>query len=286
MKTRKRVILVTGASSGFGMLSAVALAKRGHFVYATMRNLQKKTQLENICKFSGAKVQIRQLDVTDPDAINAVVHEIENSVGLDVLINNAGFAYSGFFEDVSDDDFRDQFSTNFFGLVSCTRAVLAGMRKRNSGLIIQISSIAGLSGMPGLSAYTASKFAVEGFSECLRYEVKPYGINVVLVEPGMFKTAIYSAASQKRGAGADNPQSPYYAAFQRMQKQYMAFEEQLAQNPERVAKLIVRIVEAGRPKLRYLIGADARAEAFLKKLLPGSWFEFFIERVVLKNLFP
>jgi NAD(P)-dependent dehydrogenase (short-subunit alcohol dehydrogenase family) len=278
----RRTVLITGTSSGFGLLAAVALARRGYQVYATMRNLQKQERLQVACAAANVKVEARALDVTKPDTIAAVVEEIETRAGgVGVLINNAGFAYGGFFEDTSDADFRDQFATNFFGLLSCTRAVLPGMRQRQHGLVIQISSIAGLSGMPTLSAYTASKFAVEGFSESLRYEVKRFGIHVVLVEPGTFKTDIFLDTNRKNGAGVDNQERPYYQLYRNMEKEFMALEAKWGQNPERVVRRIVKIVESKRPKLRYIVGTDARIEGTLKKLLPGSWYEFLLEKLVL-----
>lgn len=283
MMAERRTILITGTSSGFGMLAAIELARRGYRVFATMRNVQKKARLEALCKEANTSVEVRALDVTKPETIAAVVEEIEAQGGVEVLINNAGFGYSGFFEDTSDDDFRDQFATNFFGLLSCTRAVLPGMRKRGHGLVIQLSSIAGLSGTPSLSAYTASKFAVEGVSECLRYEVKQFGIYVVLVEPGTFKTDIFNDTNRKKGSGVDNPQSPYYKVYHEVENKFIALEAQWGQDPKHVVNRIVKIVESKRPKLRYVVGKDARIESFLKRMLPVAWYEALLENLVWKK---
>lgn len=274
MKAQRKTILITGSSSGFGMLTAVALAKAGYKVYATMRNLNKQSALVKECEKQGVSVAIRALDVCKPETIAPVVAEMEKECeGVDVLINNAGFACGGFFEDVSQRNFEEQFATNFFGALQCTRAVLPGMRNRRRGLIINISSISGLDGTSGLSAYTSSKFALEGWSECLRYEVKPFGIYVTLVEPGTFKTEIFSAGNQKAGDNALNPASPYYKMYMPMQKNFLRLAERHGQNPLRVVKTIVKIVRTSRPRLRHLVGTDAKIEMFLKRLLPSSCFE-------------
>ena len=162
-----KIILVTGCSSGFGLLIAARLASQGHIVYATMRNLQKQSGLLSEVNRRGGEVIIRQLDVTDKQSIQKTMDDIANEHGyLDVLVNNAGYAIGGAFEDLSEQDIRDQMEVNFFGVQNVTRAAIPLMRPRRQGKIINISSIAGLDATPGLGAYNASKWAQIGRASC------------------------------------------------------------------------------------------------------------------------
>lgn len=275
-------VLITGTSSGFGLRTAVALSKKGYTVYATMRNLEKKDALLKACAEARVSVNVRLLDVTKPETIAEVVEEMERSNGPEVLINNAGFGFGGFFEDTSNANFAEQFATNFYGALNCTRAVLPGMRKREKGLILNVSSQSGRSGLPALSAYTASKFAMEGWAESLRYEVKRFGIYVVLLEPGVYKTEICSEGKRKTGDNARNPRSPYYWLYSSMEQGSLRYMEKYGQNPQKVANKIVKIVGTPCPRLRYTIGVDVAIENFLKFLLPSRPFEklneIFIEK--------
>ena len=191
----EKIALVTGSSSGIGLLTAVELAKNGFQVVASMRDLQSRTRLDEAATAAlvSGQLDIRRLDVTSFDFIPSFVQQVMGDYGrIDVLVNNAGFAVAGFAEDMKLDEIRLQFETNFFGQVALTQAVLPTMRSQHSGHIIMVSSISGLHGALSISSYSASKFALEGWSESLRLEVNSLGIKVVLVEPGLFQTDIWT----------------------------------------------------------------------------------------------
>jgi NAD(P)-dependent dehydrogenase (short-subunit alcohol dehydrogenase family) len=201
----EKIAVITGSSSGFGLLSAIELAKAGYKVVASMRDLGRRTRLDEAAAAAGvaAKIDVRRLDVTEIAAIPEFVESVVRDYGrIDALVNNAGFAVAGFAEDIKLEELRTQFETNFFGPVTLTRAVLPTMRKQRSGHILMISSIGGLNAAITISSYCASKFALEGWTETLRLEVNALGIKVVLIEPGSFQTDIWT-----RGAvmGANTP---------------------------------------------------------------------------------
>ncbi len=190
-----KIALITGASSGFGLLTSIELAKAGFRVVATMRDLGRRARLDHAVSAAGVApmIDVRALDVTKFETIPGFVDAMVRDYGrLDVLVNNAGFAVAGFAEDIKLDELRLQFETNFFGAVAMTKAALPTMRRQRSGHIIQVSSIAGLLGSVTVSSYSASKHALEGWSESLRLEVNSLGIKVVLVEPGAFQTGIWT----------------------------------------------------------------------------------------------
>src|SRR5437868_5001896 len=190
----KKIALITGTSSGIGLVTAVEMARSGYHVVATMRDPTKSGNLMQAAKEAGvdADIEVRALDITKFDSLSATVAEVIAAHGrVDVLVNNAGYALGGFAEDISLDELRSQFDTNFFGHVSLTRAVLPYMRKQGSGHVIMVSSISGLVAYPVTSSYSASKYALEGWTESLRIEMCPLGIKVVLVEPGAFQSDIW-----------------------------------------------------------------------------------------------
>src|SRR5215469_5233336 len=208
----EKVALITGASSGFGLLTSIELAKVGFRVVASMRDLGRRDKLDQTVAAAGvgSKIDVRALDVTRfnsiPIFVDSVVRDYRR---IDVLVNNAGFAVAGFAEDIKLDELRLQFETNFFGAVAMTKAALPVMRQQRSGHIIQISSIAGQHGSVTLSSYSASKHALEGWSESLRMELNPLGIKVVLVEPGAFATDIWTRGA-RMGQDAIVPSSPNF----------------------------------------------------------------------------
>ncbi len=268
------VVLITGCSSGFGMLTAARLAAAGHTVYASMRDLGKQQQLLDETERRGGQVQVLELDVTGRDSIKAAIERIDGEVGrLDVLINNAGYGIGGFFEDLSEAEIRAQFETNFFGAQAVTRAALPLLRKTaqrgRRAKLINVSSIQGLMPTPGLGAYSASKFALEAFSESLHFELQPFGVDVVLVEPGAYRTPIFTANSHvaARAGSADSPYTPYARQFQERIVRLLKSGKGMG-DAEDVARLMERIVEHPRPKLRYLIGKTARRHYFARRILP------------------
>jgi NAD(P)-dependent dehydrogenase (short-subunit alcohol dehydrogenase family) len=276
------VALVTGASSGFGLLTCIELARAGFRVFGSMRDLGRSNALEQAALAAGVGVERVAIDVTDVGTITTGVAEVVAKAGrIDVLVNNAGYGLGGFFEDVSDDELRAQFDTNFFGLAAMTRAVLPGMRERRQGRIINVSSIGGRVANPGLSAYSASKFAVEGLSESLRLELLEYGIFVVLIEPGTFKTDIFGK-NRRLAKRAEDPRSPYYARAKQIEALVDRILARSKADPNDVALAIVHAAKAKAPRLRYLVGKDAHGEALAKAILPSKWFEAAVLKYIGK----
>ena len=267
-----KIALVTGCSSGFGLLTSIELAKAGFHVVATMRDLSRRERLDQAAAAAGvaARLDVRALDVTDFDAIPAFVASVVRDHGrLDVLVNNAGFPLAGFAEDITLEELRRQFETNFFGAVAMTKAVLPTMRRQRSGHIIMISSIGGLNGSVTVSSYCASKFALEGWSESLRLEVNALGVKVVLVEPGAFQTDIWTRGAVM-GEKSTQESSPNIQRSLRMRDRVKALPKR---DPMEVARLIASIAQDPNPKLRYVVGRDAKVQLALKRILPWKWHE-------------
>lgn len=273
-----KIAVITGASSGIGLLTAVELARRGHTVVATMRDLSRRTRLDEAAAAAGVAghLDLRRLDVTEFDSLPTVVSEIVRDHGrLDVLINNAGFAVAGFAEDLKLEEIRVQFETNYFGHVAMTKAVIPVMRQQGSGHIIMISSISGRAAGPVSSSYAASKFALEGWSESLRIELRSLGIRVVMVEPGAFQTDIWER-NMRLGEFATAPESPNRERGQRFAEFIKTKVHKRDARP--VAELIARIVEDPNPKLRYRIGPDAHLTFWLRAILPWKAWERLLAR--------
>lgn len=260
----QRVVLVTGAGSGLGRATAEYLAGAGHRVYGG-----------DIEPRPSAQVTMVPLDVTDDDSVaGGVAAVIEEAGRIDVLVNNAGFGIAGSIEDTSLEEAYRQFEVNFFGVVRMTRAVLPDMRRRGRGLIVNTSSIGGLISLPFQGLYAASKFAVEGFTEALRMELRPLGIVAVLIEPADFHTGFTAA---RRMAAASGEGSAYAREF-RNALQVIEADELHGSDPRIVGPLIARIIDTPRPRLRYMVGSRSeRLAAMLKRILPGSLFFPIIE---------
>jgi NAD(P)-dependent dehydrogenase (short-subunit alcohol dehydrogenase family) len=266
------VVFISGTSSGFGLQATVALAKTGYHVVASMRNLESRHTLDEAVRVAGVEDHITcmQLDVTDSIGVESTIKTVIERFGrIDILINNAGHAVGGFVEEIPLEEWRRQFETNFFGVVSMTKAVIPYMRKRRKGRIINVSSISGMMGFPILAPYVASKFAVEGFSESLRLELLPFDIDVVLIEPGSFKTNIWSKGVSKFKLDKN---SPYFQKLEGMIS-YIQNAGDTAADPEEVIQALVKICELKSPKLRYPVGTGVRKTIFLKHLLPWTWIE-------------
>jgi short-subunit dehydrogenase len=274
----KKTAIVTGASSGFGMLCAIELAKAGFEVISTMRNLDKAENLLTLAEDQQVSdlIRLHPLDVTSSESISHFKDFLKDFEHVDVLLNNAGFAVGGFCEELSVDDYRAQFETNVFGLIAVTQAVLPFMRKNERGRIINISSISGRIGFPGMSPYTASKHALEGFSESLRLELKPSGIDVVLVEPGSYRTNIWSTLDNM----TLNPESPYHSYMEAIMNN-IGNVKVVHGNPLDVAALVTKIaIMKKTPKLRYPIGNGVKMNIFMKTILPWRT----LENIIMKKL--
>jgi NAD(P)-dependent dehydrogenase (short-subunit alcohol dehydrogenase family) len=256
-----KVAVVTGSSTGIGYETSLILARNGFLTYATMRNLKKSENMKLVATKENLPIQIKQLDVTDDISVKNAIQAISSEAGrIDVLVNNAGYGLNGAFEDLAMDEIKAQYETNVFGLIRTTQAVLPIMRRQKSGIIVNISSGAGRFGFPGGSAYVSTKFAVEGLSESISYELEPFGIKVVIVEPGVIKTNFVDGLVVAKKS--KDPSSPY---SQIMQKTASGFEKMMknASSPDLVANVVLDAVRNETPSLRYLAGNDV--ETWLSK---------------------
>ncbi|XEC96970.1 SDR family oxidoreductase [Paenibacillus tarimensis] len=278
-RPEERIAVVTGTSSGFGLLTAVTLSKRGFRVVAAMRDLSRAGDLRSKAGLEGVSERIvyERLDVTDLQAIPRVVAGVLAAYGrIDVLVNNAGFAVGGFVEEVPMDDWRLQMETNFFGLVALTKAVLPAMREQGSGLIVNIGSVSGRIGFPGYAPYAASKFAVAGFSESLRHEMSPYGVRVALIEPGAYRTPIWRKGLEHIRSSAGSPYDEKLQAVLR----YSRRAADQAPDPQEVAELVGRIAVSDSGGFRFPVGRGSRLLLWGKALLPWNWLERLIARAL------
>lgn len=276
---QEKIAVVTGSSSGIGLATTVELALNRYRVVATMRDPGRSGKLEAAAEKAGVRdrLELRRVDITEIDSLASAVEAIVRDHGrIDVLVNNAGFSTGGFAEDMTLAELRHQMETNFFGNVAMTKAVLPVMRKQRAGHIVQISSVGGRASAPLLSSYNASKFALEGWSEALRIEVHSLGIRVVLIEPGDYDTDIWER-NLVIGKQALDPSSPNKERSQRF-AEFVKSRTPKRRDPREVAQLIVRVANDPNPKLRYLIGPDAKMQVWFRALAP--WRRY--ERIVAK----
>ena len=268
-------VLITGCSSGIGRATALEAASRGHRVFATARN---RAGLEELAGLSG--MAALPLDVTSSESIRRAVEEASARTGrIDALINNAGYAQYGAAEDLAAEDWRRQFDVNFFGAIEVTRAVLPGMRNARSGTIVNVSSVAGKIAIPFSAAYCSSKHALEAFSDALRVEVAPFGIRVVVVEPGPVSTRYMDRARAEvaRIRSSPGPYSPFYANAERaMETDFQAGSVP----PESVARVIVDAIESPIPRTRYRVGRMAKIFIPLRRLLSDRSFDRRMKKVL------
>ena len=263
-----RVVLITGASSGIGKTCAEYLLSRGYRVYGTSRRAPP------LPAEPAVGLRMVAMDVTSEDSVRQTVDLVLAREGrIDVVVNNAGWGIAGSVEDTSIAEAQEQLDTNFFGVLRVCRAVLPTLRHQGAGYLINISSMGGLVSIPFQGLYSASKFAVEGMTESLRMELKPFGVQVALIEPGDFRTG-FTAERRMAVAAA---QGPYAAALQAAVA-VMEKDEQGGATPEAIAWRLERIINTRQPKLRHLVGPLAQrfAVGLLKKLLPQRWFERMI----------
>jgi NAD(P)-dependent dehydrogenase (short-subunit alcohol dehydrogenase family) len=277
-----KTAIVTGTSSGFGLSTAIELARKDFTVIAAMRNSHKSSGLLEEARKHGvqSRIIVFELDVTDENSILAFQTRVLDEFGkVDVLINNAGYAGAGFVEEISMDEYRRQFETNVFGVIAVTKAFLPVMRKNRHGCIINVSSISGKVAFPGLSPYIASKYALEGWSESLRLEMQPFGVKVILIEPGSYKTNIWSSGKQVavKSLESDSPYQEYMESIER----YIANGENSFGDPLDVAKKIAQITSMDTPDIRYPIGRGVKATILVKNLLPWRIWE----KIIISKLF-
>jgi NAD(P)-dependent dehydrogenase (short-subunit alcohol dehydrogenase family) len=274
-----KVALVTGSSSGIGFETSLMLARAGFNTYASMRNLEKSKNITEIAKKEKLPLQVVQLDVNNDGSVkDAIVNILKADQRIDVLINNAGYGLFGSVEDTSIEEIKAQFETNFFGVVRVTQQVLPFMRRQNSGTIVNVSSVGGRIGLPALSAYHSTKFALEGLSESIAFELEPFGIRVVIIEPGVIRTNILNSSSSAKKAL--DPKSPYFSLSQKLNDNFKSMmESELSSPPEEVAKVILQAVTSENPQLRYSVGDDAANLIYARKNMPDKEFR----KMIMKN---
>ena len=268
-----KAVLITGCSTGIGRATAERLASRGWSVYATARNA------ESIADLATRGCKTLALDVCDEASMRTAVQTVERAEGaVGVLINNAGYGLEGAFEEVPMTDIRRQFETNVFGLIAMTKLVLPAMRGQRWGRIVNLSSMGGKLTLPGGSYYHATKHAVEALSDALRFEVKGFGIDVVVIEPGPIKTRFGDTAAGSIAAHADSPYAAFNAVLEKQIRE--AYEggpmARFAAPPEAVAEVIEKAITAASPKTRYKITIAARVLMGLRRVLPDRAFDAFL----------
>ena len=278
----QKVAIVTGSSSGIGYATSLMLARKGIYTYASVRDINKSASLQSIADAERLPLKLIQLDVTDDSSVKDAVEKVVSEKGrVEVLVNNAGYGLFGAFEDLSLDEIKAQFETNFFGVIRVTQNVIPIMRNlRNGGgggIIVNVSSVNGHVAFPVISAYVATKFALEGLSESIAYELEPFGIKVILIEPGAIgSNFMKGSVSSKR---ALDPKSPY-AEFVRKVKFKISSDHENATQPEEVAKTIVQSILSEKPEFRYVVGSDAVTLMQARKNMPYSDFQQMIQNVI------
>ena len=274
----KKVALVTGSSSGVGLETALALARDGYQTFASMRDIGKARELEHVVKKENLSIEIIELDVDKEESIISAIKKVVTDTGrLDILVNNAGYGQFGCTEDVSVDDFRKQFETNFFSIVRIIQEVAPIMRKQNSGIIVNISSVVGRMGLPVSPAYISTKFALEGLSECLRYELGQFGIKTTLIEPGVIKTNFFNSMKV--------PESKIDPKYKTLTDNILAGLKMMVEMgtaPSQVADVIIKAINDDEILPRYIVGTDAAMFMEAKKMKTDLEFEKYMS----KELFP
>jgi NAD(P)-dependent dehydrogenase (short-subunit alcohol dehydrogenase family) len=275
MSNNKKVALVTGSSSGMGYETAITLARAGIHTYASMRNLKKSKTITEMASTENLPLQVIQLDVNDDSSVKDAIYKIvKEKERIDVLVNNAGYGLFGSLEDISLEEIKAQFETNFFGVIRVTQLVLPLMREQKSGTIVNVSSVGGRIGFPALSAYQSTKFALEGLSESISYELEPFGIRVVIIEPGFIRTNIMDSSTLAKKA--QDPKSPYYSQIQKVRSHFKSMMENDSSPPEEVAKVILQALTSENPQLRYTVGRDADTMIQARVNMPEKQFKKMI----------
>jgi short-subunit dehydrogenase len=276
-----KVALITGASSGIGFETSLTLARNEFRTFATMRNLSKSRKIREIAKKERLPLTVIPLDVNDNASIRTAIQNIlVEAKRIDVVINNAGYGLFGAVEDLSMDKIIDQFETNFFGVVRVVKSVLPIMRNQHSGTIINISSMVGRVAMPLNSVYVASKFALEGFSESIRHELSKFGINVILIEPGIVRTGFFNNLQKSKNEAA---KSPYSALLKRRLSRFKSVSESNSSSPSQVAKAILKALQSKSSNFRYIVGEDAIIVLEKRKVLSDIKFEKWIWDSIMES---
>ena len=270
-----KVALVTGSSSGIGFETSLALARNGYHTFATMRNLGKDEKIKQIIEKEDLSVEILELDVDSEESVNRAIKTVSEKKGrIDVLVNNAGYGMWGTVEDVSIDEFKKQFETNFFSIIRLIQKVAPIMRKQGSGNIVNISSVAGRIGFPVSPAYISSKFALEGLSESLRFELMPFGVNVIIIEPGVIKTNFFDSMKLSEKSQQD---STYKEITDKVISGVKMMAE-MGTDPKEVSDTVMKALKDEKPLPRYVVGNDAMMFLEAKKMKTDAEFENYLKK--------
>ena len=276
----KRTVLVTGCSSGIGLATCHVLSNNDFITFGTVRNLSKPNKIQDLIDRESLPLKILHLDVNDNQSIKLAVKRILSDTGrLDVLINNAGYGMFGPIEEITIEEVKKQFETNFFGTIRVIKAIVPIMRKQGNGIIVNISSMVGRFGVPLNSAYVSSKFAVEGLSESIAFELEEFGIRVIVIEPGVVKSDFFQNVRVK---GTD-PDSPY----RRLMKMRVSFLDKAMKNSETssydVASTILDALNSKDPKFRYVVGNDATNSIRMRNSLADRKFMEWIRAGIFQG---
>ena len=275
----EKIGIVTGSSSGIGFETALALARDGFYTYATMRNTSKAVPIQDIAKKENLKLEVIKLDVDSAESIKSAISKIVSEKNrIDVLVNNAGYLLFGCLEDISVEDIKAQFETNFFGIVRIIKETAPIMRKQGSGIIVNVSSVAGRIAFPATPAYISSKFALEGLSESMRYEMSPFGIKTIIIEPGVIKTNMLSSFKET----SSKPDSPYKKISEKVMTGIKMMGE-MATPASEVANTIIKAIHTEDPLPRYVVGNDASMFLEAKKMKTDLEFENYLKKELFSN---
>ncbi len=271
----EKVAVVTGTSSGIGFETALALARDGYYTYATMRNTAKGDKLKELSSKESLKIDVLELDVDNENsAKTAIKHILDQKQRIDVLVNNAGWALWGCVEDVSVDEFKTQFETNFFSIIRLIQEVGPTMRNQGSGTIVNVSSVVGRIGFPASPAYISSKFALEGLSESLRFEFAPFGVDVIIIEPGVIKTNFMKNMKMAKKSELDT----VYKDITTKVVSGVKMMTEMGTHPKEVASTIVKAIKDKKPLPRYIVGNDAAMFLEAKKNKTDIEFENYLKK--------
>mgnify|MGYP003575058681 FL=1 len=283
---QEKVAVVTGSSSGIGFETSILLARKGFYTYATMRNLNKSLKIKEIAEKENLHLKVLKLDVTDDKSVKDAIRQItDESSRIDVLVNNAGYGVMGAVEDLSLDEFKSQFETNFFGVIRVTKEVIPIMRNQENGNIINVSSVGGKIGLPLNSAYISSKFALEGLSESMRFELEQFGIDVILIEPGVVKTNFFENVVINNNTSTTNNKTSSYS--QLTQKLFEGFIPMLNSSSSSVSsdvpQVIYQAIESNNRQVRYTVGKDAVSIIKTRQNLSDKEFEKWIKESIFQQ---
>lgn len=271
----QKVALVTGSSSGIGFETSLALAREGYYTYASMRDTKKSKQISEIAKKENLPISVIELDVDKPQSVKSAVSQIvKEKKRIDVLVNNAGYGIFGCLEDLSIEEIKEQFETNFFSIIRMIHEVAPIMRAQKDGTIVNVSSVAGRIAFPATPAYISSKFALEGLSESLRYELSPFGVKIIIIEPGVIKTNFFSSMRMPKNV---KPDSPYSDLTSKVVGGIKMMAE-MGTHPKEVADTIIKALKEKEPLPRYSVGNDAAMFLEAKKMKTDIEFENYLKK--------